>query len=136
MGEGSRSHLRCLHQGCRRLPLIRARLGSSWCPGEAASDSFPAPQPACPPGLGSYKHQPVLRGASTEHPPLAPDGEETFLRSKRLVLSFQQGTQQRSHEKGSLNTPCKSSFLLPKTGEHGLAPGAVGWERYDCVLYL
>lgn len=76
-GEGFRSHLRCLHQDCRRLPLIRAGLVSSWCPGEAASDSFPAPQPACPPGLGSYKHQPVLRG----HPLSTP---HRFQMEKRL----------------------------------------------------
>lgn len=40
------------------------------------------PSQPVPPGLGSYKHQPVLRGASAEHPPSVPDGEETFLRSK------------------------------------------------------
>lgn len=81
-GEGPRRHVSCLHRDSRRLPFIRAGLASSWYPGEAASDSFPAPQPACPPGLRSYKHQPVLRGASTEHPPLIPDGEETFWRNK------------------------------------------------------
>lgn len=42
-----------------------------------------------PPGLRSYKHQPVLRGDLLRAPPLIPDGEETRGEEQMLTFSFQ-----------------------------------------------
>ena len=41
-----------------------------------------------PPGLRSYKHQPVLRGDLPRAPPLIPDGEEICVEEQMLTFSF------------------------------------------------
>lgn len=45
--------------------------------------------------------------------------------------------QQRSHQRGSLNTLCKpSSVSVSGHWQHQVIPGAVGPEQSECVLYL
>ena len=75
-----------------KLPVIRSWAGFQLVPWRREV-SYPITnllsQPV-PPGLRSYKHQPVLRGdLPRAPPPLIPDGEEICVEEQILTFSFQ-----------------------------------------------